>query len=275
VIPPIVSTDWLVSEAPHDDLVIADVRWYLDGRSGLAAFESGHLPGAVFVDLDADLTDRTLPPTAGRHPFPTPAHFAAAMSRLGIGDSTTVIAYDDSGGGTASRLVVMLRMLGRRAALLDGGLKAWTGPLESGPGTERAAAVFTAQPWPPAAFVEADDICDVIESGVAVLDARAPERYRGDTEPVDPRAGHIPGAVNAPWTANLEDGRFRAPEDLRAHYAALGVADGAVSYCGSGVSACANLLAIEHAGLGTPRLFAASWSGWSNDPARPVATGPG
>jgi thiosulfate/3-mercaptopyruvate sulfurtransferase len=278
MIPPIVSAAWLVDAAPHDDLVIADVRWYLDGRSGLAAFEAGHLPGAIFVDLERDLTVHDLPATAGRHPLPTPEHFAAAMGRHGIGDATTVVAYDDSGGGSAARLVVMLRMLGRSAALLDGGLRAWAGPLESGPTGERAHTSFTVRPWSVARLIEADEVARLAlapEAGV-VLDARAPERYRGDTEPIDPRAGHVPGARNAPWAANLDPdtSRFLSPADLRSRYTALGVGTGeTVCYCGSGVSACVDVLAVEHAGLGVPRLFVASWSGWSNDPDRPVATG--
>lgn len=278
MIPPIVSAEWLVGAAPHDDLVIADVRWYLDGRSGLAAFEAGHLPGAIFVDLDRDLCRHDLAPMAGRHPLPTPEHFAAAMGRHGIGDGTTVVAYDDSGGASAARLVVMLRMLDRSAALLDGGLRGWTGPLESGPASERVHAPFTVRPWPAARLAEAHEVERLAltpDAGV-VLDARAAERYRGDAEPIDPRAGHVPGARNAPWTANLDPdtGRFLTPEALHAHYRALGVGAGeTVCYCGSGVSALVNVLAVEHAGLGVPRLFVASWSGWSNDPERPVATG--
>jgi len=279
MIPPIVSVEWLVNEAPHDDLVICDVRWYLDGRPGLAAFELGHLPGAIFVDLDSDLSDHSQPATAGRHPFPAPEHFGAAMSRLGIGDATAVVAYDDLGGANAARLVVMLRMLGHRAALLDGGLAAWDGPLESGPGTERAPAVFTVQPWPEDRFASADEVAALAAdpSRGVVLDARAANRYRGETEPVDPKAGHVPGARNAPWQDNLEPdtGRFKSPAELRAQYEAVGAGAGEVAcYCGSGVSACADVLGIEHAGLPVPRLFAASWSGWSNDPDRPVATGP-
>ena len=275
-VPPIVSADWL--GAHHDTVVVTDVRWYLDGRSGRDAYESGHLPGAVFVNLDTDLCDHTQPATAGRHPLPPPEHFAAALGRLGIGHTTTVVAYDDSGGATAGRLVVMLRVLGREAALLDGGLKAWPGPLETGPAATRPAVECTAAPWPSERFATADDVTAATrDRTTVVLDARAGDRYRGETEPVDPRAGHIPGAANAPWAANLDPatGRFRDPDALRAHYAALGVAGGTdvVCYCGSGVSACADVLGIEHAGLGAPRLFVASWSGWSSDPNRPAATG--
>jgi len=281
---PIVSPEWLAREVNAPDLVVADVRWYLDGRSGRAAYETAHLPGARFVDLDTDLSDHSQPTAAGRHPLPSPEQFAAALGRLGIGDHTTVVAYDDSGGGTAGRLVLMLRVLGCEASLLDGGLKGWPGPLVSGPSPSPEPATFTARPWPAHRFASADEVAALGSatpgtggSGL-VLDARSADRYRGDTEPVDPRAGHIPGAVNAPWAANLDTGtgRFKDPAVLRAHYGALGAADGneVVCYCGSGVSAAADVLGIEHAGLGLARLFVGSWSGWSSDPTRPVSTGP-
>ena len=275
-VPPIVSAEWVV--ARRADVTLADVRWYLDGRSGRAAYEAAHIAGAVFVDLDTDLSDHTQPATAGRHPLPSPEHFATAMTALGIGDDTVVVAYDDSGGGTAGRLVVMLRVLGRRAAMLDGGMKGWPEPTESGPSPARSPQPFTIRPWPADRFVSADEVAAIGAAGGVVLDARAGDRFRGETEPVDPRAGHVPGARNAPWGANLDavTGRFHDPAALRAHYEALGLgpAAAAVCYCGSGVSACADVLAIEHAGLGAPRLFVASWSGWSNDPRRAVATGP-
>lgn len=271
---PLVTAAWLAEH--HDEVVLADVRWYLDGRSGRASFESAHLPGAVFVDLDTDLSAG--PGGArGRHPLPAPAAFAAAMRRLGIGDDTAVVAYDDSGGGTAGRLWWMLRASGHEAALLDGGLRAWSGPLETGSAPARPPATFTASPWPAAATADADEVAVLAGSGHAVvLDARAPDRYRGDTEPVDTRAGHIPGASNAPWNAVLDPttGLFRSPDELRARFEAVGVTvdTGVITYCGSGVSACANLVALEAAGFPGARLFVASWSGWSADPARPVAT---
>ncbi len=273
---PIVAPAWLAEH--YDEVLVADVRWYLDGRSGRAAFEAGHLPGAVFVDLDADLSaagpDR---PTDGRHPLPTPASFAAAMSDLGIGDGTAVVAYDDSGGGTAGRLVWMLRVTGHDAALLDGGLGGSSGPVETGPSRSRPAAPFTPTPWPRSALMDADEVADAATSGSAVvLDARSAERYRGEAEPVDARSGHIPGARSAPWAANLDAHRhFLPPTELRARFATLGAVPGTevIAYCGSGVSACANLLALEQAGIGGAKLFVASWSGWAADPRRPAATG--
>jgi thiosulfate/3-mercaptopyruvate sulfurtransferase len=267
----LVDADWLAGHA--GTVVLADVRWYLDGRPGRAAYEAGHIPGARFVDLDRDLSGDGAA-TAGRHPLPAPEDFATAMGRLGIGDDTTVVAYDDSGGGTAGRLVWMLRTLGHDAALLDGGLAAWRRPLETGPGREATSATFTAAPWPQSALVDTDSVAAT--AGV-VLDARSADRFRGETEPVDARAGHIPGARNAPWRDLLEpaSGCFRTPEELRSRFTALGVHDGVdvTVYCGSGVSACADLLALDHAGYRHARLYPPSWSGWSADPARPVSTG--
>lgn len=275
MIEPIVDPEWVRNHP--GPLVLADVRWYLDGRSGRAAYQAAHLPGAVFVDLDTDLSDHSRPPTEGRHPLPSADHFAAAMGARGITDRDTVVAYDDSGGGSAGRLVQMLRIVGVDAALLDGGLAAWAGPIESGPGEPRPNATFAVRPWPADRFATADDTAAAaLGDDVVVLDARAAERYRGETEPVDPRAGHVPGAANAPWAANLgPDGRFRSAAELRAHYAGLGIGPDTevVCYCGSGVSACADLLALERAGVGRTRLFVPSWSGWSSDAARPVETG--
>ncbi len=262
-------------------VVACDVRWYLDGRSGRDAYDAGHLPGAVFVDLDEHLT--SIPgPTVGRHPLPTPEAFARSMGDLGIGPDDPVVAYDDAGGMAAGRLVWMLRVLGRPAALLDGGVGAWDGPLETSP-TVRSPVVMPVEPWPVGAVATIDEVAAAAASGGAegiVLDARGPERYRGESEPVDPRAGHVPGARSAPFAANLEvegprTGRFRSPDDLVARYEEIGVVDAAdvVAYCGSGVSACHDLLAMEHAGLGRGRLFVGSWSQWSHSD-RPAAVGP-
>ncbi len=289
VIPPVVSHDEAVALAadatPTDstggppDVVFADVRWYLDGRSGRAAFEAGHIPGAIYVDLDTAMAAHDQPVTEGRHPFPTPEAFAAAMSERGIGDNAIVIGYDDSGGGTAGRLVWMLRVLGRPAALLDGGLNAWPTDHETGPGRPRPAASFTPQPWPAERFVDAAGIADAAAAeSTLVIDARGGDRFRGENEPVDPRAGHIPGAHNAPWAGNLNPatGTFRSADELRRRFGDLGAQPGGdvVCYCGSGVSACANLLGLERAGWTDARLYVASWSGWSAEPAHRIATGP-
>jgi thiosulfate/3-mercaptopyruvate sulfurtransferase len=269
VIPPVVDPEWLAKH--HEAVVLADVRWYLDGRSGRAAYDAGHLPGAVFVDVDADLAAHA-ERGSGRHPLPDPEHFAARMAALGIADGDTVVAYDDAGGVIAARLVWMLRATGHEAALLDGGMASYDGPLEV-EAPRREPATFTPRPWPTERLAAIDDAGDPAN---VVVDARDAARFRGEIEPVDPRAGHIPGAVNLPCRTNVDErGRFLPPEELRRRFAAVGVTDGTsvVSYCGSGVTACHNLLALELAGLGPGRLYPGSWSQYSADPERPVATG--
>jgi thiosulfate/3-mercaptopyruvate sulfurtransferase len=272
---PLVDAGWLADHLADDALVVADVRWYPDG-SGRARYLEGHIPGAVFVDVDADLSGPRGPRT-GRHPLPDPGAFAGAMARLGVGDGSEVVAYDDAGGSTAARLWWMLRALGRPAAVLDGGLAAWSGPLERDP-VEPRPRPFTPRPWPPDLVVDADEV-DALRRrpDALVLDARAPERYRGEVEPLDPVAGHIPGARNAPFAANLDPttARFLPPQELRRRYERLGAAGAreVVVYCGSGVTSAHDVLAMELAGLPRPRLYVGSWSEWVTDPARPVATG--
>jgi thiosulfate/3-mercaptopyruvate sulfurtransferase len=263
---PLVSASWLAEHLA--EVVLVDVRYYLDGRSGSEAFEQGHLPGAVWLDLNAYLAD---PPTPadGRHPLPSPERFAAGMSAAGIRSGMRVVAYDDNAGMAAGRLVWLLRALGHPAALLDGGLTAWTGELESGAVTA-TPAYFPPLPWPPEKLAALEEIPSV----ELLVDARAPERYRGDQEPLDPRAGHIPGAVNAPWQANLgQTGRFDTAAKLRVRFEAAGVGNDAVVYCGSGVTACHTLLAMEASGITGARLYPGSWSQWCSDPDRPAATG--
>lgn len=274
-VPPVVDAGWLV--ANRQDVVVADVRWYLDGRSGRDAYLAGHLPGAIWVDIDTDLS-APAHPVLGRHPLPTPAAFARALGALGIGNGATVVAYDDTGGAQAARLVWLLRRLGQPAAVLDGGIGAWTGPLESGPGA-LPAVDRQAIDWPTDAFRTADDVARLAAAGDAVvLDARAADRYTGETVlAVDPRSGHVPGARSAPWAANLTDrGTFADAAELRSRYEALGVAEGTevVVYCGSGVTACHDLLALELIGVDDAALYPGSWSAWAADPSRPIATGP-
>ena len=265
---PLVPASWL--ESHREDVALIDVRWFPDGRSGRDEYAGGHLPGAVWMDLDQVLAE---PPSAaeGRHPLPSPERFAAGMARAGIGDGTRVVAYDDNGGMAAGRLVWLLRTLGHPAALLDGGLQAWTGPLETEPAVP-AAAGFTVRPWPAERFASLDEISSV----PVLLDARAAERFRGDVEPLDPRAGHIPGAANSPWPANIGPGnRYHPAATLRAQLEAVGARPGpdVVVYCGSGVTACQTLLAMEAAGIEGARLYPGSWSQWCADPDRPAAVG--
>src|SRR6266540_1462295 len=204
---PLIGVEWLRGAMGDPLLLVADVRWYSDG-SGRSRFEEGHIPGAVFVDVDTDLAS---PKTkgSGRHPLPSTEAFAEAMQRVGIGDEESVVAYDDAGGSNAARLWWMLSVTGHRAAVLDGGLQGWIGPLERGPsrpGPGRGR--FTPRPWPRDRIVEAETVDRLRrDSRAVVLDARAPERYRGQTEPIDPVAGHIPGAGNAPWSENVDPGR--------------------------------------------------------------------
>lgn len=261
-----------------EPLALADVRW-VPGGGAREAFRRGHLADAVLLDVDADLA---APPFEGpgRHPLPSPEAFAAAMGRAGIGDATPVVVYDDARGSLAARLWWMLDVLGHPVALLDGGLQAWTGAIETGLGTPPSPEVFTARPWPQDAYLaDADALVRALrEGGSTVLDARAGERYRGEVEPLDPVAGHIPGAVSLPWTdmVDAETGRLLPAEGLRARYEAAGVSDAAdaVLQCGSGVVATMHLLGLRAAGLGRGRLYAGSWSDWISDPSRPVATGP-
>jgi thiosulfate/3-mercaptopyruvate sulfurtransferase len=269
-----------------DDVVVADCRWYLDGRSGRAAYDAGHIPGAVFVDLDTALTRHADAAAAGRHPLADPSDFAAAMGALGIGDDDIVVAYDDAGGVIAARLVWMLRVTGHEAALLDGGLDAWDGELATAPAV-RAPAAFTATDWPSDALASIEEVDSVSAAAVAsgdpvspdrpspvLIDARPRERYLGEPDGVDPRAGHIPGALSVPCRENVDGaGKVLPAEELRARF---GVDDATevISYCGSGVTACHNLLAMEQAGLGSGRLFPGSWSQWSRDPARPAEMAP-
>jgi thiosulfate/3-mercaptopyruvate sulfurtransferase len=271
---PVVGTPWLATH--RAEVVVTDVRWYLDGRSGRAAYDQGHLPGAVFIDLETCLASAPSA-QAGRHPLPTPAVFAEGLAAAGISDDDVVVAYDDGGAMPAARLVWLLRVTGHRAALLDGGLAAWSGPL-SASAPQRRRGHFTARPWPEARLASADDAATVAgRPGSVLVDARASERYRGEVEPVDPRAGHIPGAVNLPYADNLDPatGRWRSPDELRQRFESVGAGADAdvIVYCGSGVSACHDLLARERAGLTAGRLYAGSWSQWSSDLSRPAATG--
>jgi thiosulfate/3-mercaptopyruvate sulfurtransferase len=259
--------------AGDPSLRVCDVRWYLGKPgAGRAAFEAGHLPGAIFVDLDADLAG----PGGGRHPLPEPGRFTRRMGELGIGRDDSVVAYDDAGGGIAARLWWMLDNLGHPdVAVLDGGIAAWTAA-----GGELTTEELT---WPPVRLDLADRWTRVIDrdalraglGSVVPIDARAGERYRGEAEPVDPVAGHIPTAISLPGAGNLgPDGRFLAPAALRVRFedATRGEDGPVVSYCGSGVTACQNALAMRLAGLPDPLLYPGSYSDWSTAGER-VATG--
>jgi thiosulfate/3-mercaptopyruvate sulfurtransferase len=260
--------------------VVLDVRWQLsvakaageppfDGR---AAYASGHVPGAVYVDLDRDLAGA--PGTGGRHPLPDVAEFGAAMRRAGVSAARPVVVYDGGQGWAAARAWWLLRWTGHPdVRVLDGGLPSWEGDLSV---DVPAPAEGDFEPVPAAeGLLDADGAAALARSGV-LFDARAGERYRGEVEPIDRVGGHIPGAVSAPTTENVgPDGRFLPAEELKGRFKALGASDGTEVgvYCGSGVSAAHEVLALAVAGI-PAALYVGSWSQWSSDPSRPVAVGP-
>ncbi|MER5373095.1 sulfurtransferase [Streptomyces sp. NPDC002553] len=269
--------DGLAGDAPP---VVLDVRWQLtlakaagepafDGR---AAYASGHVPGAVYVDLDRELAGT--PGTRGRHPLPDLAEFGAAMRRAGVSAARPVVVYDGGQGWAAARAWWLLRWTGHPdVRVLDGGLPSWQGELQT---DVPVPAEGDFEPAPVAAeLLDADGAAALARSGV-LLDARAGERYRGEVEPIDRVGGHIPGALSAPTTDNVgPDGRFLPAGELRDRFKALGATEGARVgvYCGSGVSGAHEVLALAVAGV-PAALYVGSWSEWSSDPSRPVAVGP-
>lgn len=278
---PLISADdlrtLLATPSAGADMCIVDARFSLaDPDEGRRAYAASHLPGAVYLHLDDDLSG-PLGPHGGRHPLPTPEVAAATFGGVGVGPDTHVVAYDAGDGMTAVRVWWLLRWLGHeRVQVLDGGLAAWRAA--AGPETTEVPTPtprpFTARPRDDMLVDRAWLLAHLDDPSVVVVDARAAERYRGDVEPIDPRGGHIPGAVNLPFPDNLEAGRFKAPEALRARFAAVGDAPTLVLYCGSGVSAAHDLLALELAGVQGAKLYAGSWSDWVSYPDAPVAVGP-
>ena len=262
---PLIDTEELAARL--DEVGLYDIRWALtDPGHGRASYESGHIPGAVFVDLDTDLSGASGP---GRHPLPPVSEFAETLGRLGLRPADEVVVYDDTSGTIASRMWWMLRSLGHSSSrLLDGGYREWLlqgRDIETGE-REPTPAIYPVTPGY-AGVVERADL-----PGRTILDARAPERYRGENEPIDPKAGHIPGAINKPTADNLRgEGTFLDPQDLADHYAGLGPSP--VVSCGSGVSACHDALAMTIAGLEMPDIYIGSFSEWSRLDL-PVATGP-
>lgn len=258
---------------------VLDVRWKLGGPPGREEYERGHIPGAVYVDLDTELAGHG-EPTDGRHPLPTAEAFQEAARRWGLGDGDAVVVYDDASGTSAARAWWLLRHAGvRDVRVLDGGIAAWRDagmPLEKGPGATPIPGSITVR-FGALPTLDGDAAAALAADARGVLlDARAGERFRGEVEPVDPRPGHIPGAVSAPTTDNLgTDGRMLPADALAQRFEGLGIgADTPVGvYCGSGVTAAHEALAMVTAGLPMPALYAGSYSAWSNDPERPVVTG--
>lgn len=271
----------MIGAEPGAGPVVLDVRWRLGGPPGRAEHDAGHVPGAVFLDLDTDLADP--PGGGGRHPLPSSGRLQAALRRAGMRVGSRVVAHDDGDGAVAARAWWLVRWAGLpadRVAVLDGGFRRWTQeghPVTTEPSRPHPGDLVVRPGAMP--VLDADAAAALARSAV-LLDARAPGRYRGEVEPVDPRAGHVPGAVNAPAVGNVDaEGRWLAPAELAERYGALGVAPGTEvgAYCGSGVNAAALVLALEHAGLrgadAPAALYVGSWSNWSADPSRPVATG--
>jgi thiosulfate/3-mercaptopyruvate sulfurtransferase len=273
---PLVDTPWLLEHYADDDVRIVDTRFTLGKpEQGRTVFDAGHIPGAVFVDLERDLSAPPRPDrVGGRHPIPAVEQLEAVFRRLGISSGQKVIAYDDPSTGAGfygPHLWWLLRYLGHEnVAVLDGGLPAW---LAAGGALETAE-----QRYPVGAFqaklrpemvVDAAAVAE--RSNTAVLiDSRAPERYRGEVEPLDWKAGHIPGAINANWAEGVRDGHWKSAEEQKQRFPENGEV---IVYCGSGVSAAGNLLALELAGITGVKLYAGSWSDWISDDARPIATG--
>lgn len=273
----LLDADELAAHIDRPDWVVVDCRFELaDPAAGEVRYHLGHLPGARYAHLERDLSGRP-GPGDGRHPLPAPAELAARLRQWGVSGGSQLVAYDDAGGAFAARLWWLCRWLGHDAvAVLDGGLQAWTeaGLALSDQRPAPAAGDFTPQPRH-ALVAEAGDIQrDLASQTLLVLDARSPPRFHGQSEPIDAVAGHVPGAVNRPYTANLDgDGRFADADSLREEYAALLDGRGPhdiVVMCGSGVSACHNLLAMHRAGLADARLYPGSWSEWIRDPSRPT-----
>ena len=264
------------------DLALIDVRWYLGKKRGADEYAAGHLPGAVFVDLDAALAS---PPAStpnggpGRHPLPSVASFEKAMRSAGVNDESLVVVYDDAGGSIAARAWWLLRYFGHeRVAVLDGGIDAWKksgGALSTEIPNIENGNIHAKTP-DRKNVLDRDAVVHALQNDALVIDARARERYRGESEPVDARPGHIPGAANAPWSENLADGMFLSKDALAEKYRALGATSDreVVAYCGSGVTACHDLLALEIAGISNAKLYEGSWSDWAAQPHLPAALGP-
>lgn len=301
----------LLAASPGEDVLVLDCRFNLtDTSAGEAAWRQGHIPGALYAHLDRDLSGpksgQGTPAFTGRHPLPSPQALARTLGQWGLRPDTRVVAYDDAGGMFAARAWWLLRWLGHeRVQVLDGGWPAWralapatsaASAVSDTPAADTAVAPRTASTFTPQVRsgwrVTADEVLSALQASAGtpsrpphpahlhphLLDARAPDRFRGENETLDPVGGHIPGARNRFFQHNLSEGRFKAPDVLRDEFTALMAEAGAstdtlVHQCGSGVTACHNLLAMAHAGFAPTRLYAGSWSEWCADPARPVATG--
>ena len=276
----LIDSETLVENLDNSDWIIVDCRYDLmDGEAGRKAWLVSHIPGASYASVSGQLSgniDGLAVTDNGRHPMPAPETMIKTFSELGIDSSKQVVVYDDIGGAFAARLWWMLRYMQHDAvAVLDGGWSGWLSgnrQQESGEISNQATE-FSGKP-----AAERLVVIDQVSEVTLLIDSRDPDRYQGNLEPIDRAAGHVPGAINHFWQNNLnEDGRFHSSEQLAENFKKLlaeTASEDAVFYCGSGVTACHNLLAIAHAGLAEPRLYGGSWSEWCSDPERPVATGP-
>ncbi len=276
----IVSPETLRAHANDPTWIVVDCRHSLqDFSAGRQAYDAGHIPGAFFADVERDLAGAKTGKN-GRHPLPNPETFAAFLRSLGTDDATQLVAYDAGGDMYAARFWFLCRWIGHDAvAVLDGGIAAWRErgyPLTTEPAMPRESSGTLAVALKPELVLDASDVLAHLHDGsMTVLDARGGERFRGETEPVDPVAGHIPGARNRPFKENYDErGRLKPPETLHREFAAYGDASRVVHQCGSGISAAANALAMDVAGLHGWRVYPGSWSEWVSDPTRPVETGP-
>ena len=274
----LVDAGTLAGALDRDDLVVLDCRFSLAApEAGPAAYAASHLPGALYAHLDRDLSDHRKR-GGGRHPWPDAADFDARLGDWGITPDHQVVAYDDGDGAHAARLWFLLRALGhQRAAVLDGGWARWMAlGLPTQTGVRDVTRVARTERFDGNRLLDATQVQAHLAHGGMLVDARARERFRGDVEPIDRVAGHVPGAVNRPYADNLAGGRFKSREQLAGEFRELlgpHRADDVVMMCGSGVTACHHLLAMEHAGLPGAKLFTGSWSGWIEDPQREIATG--
>ena len=276
----LVSAEELAAALGREDLAIFDTRHSLaEPEAGEAAYDAAHVPGAFYAHLDRELSDHRKA-HAGRHPWPELQDFAAALGRWGVTPQTQVVVYDAADGAlAAARMWFLLRALGhRRVAVLDGGLQRWQAlglPVDANRPVAKPAPPYPAT-FDESRLLDAAQVQAHLDAGGVLVDARAAERFRGDVEPIDRVAGHVPGAINRPYALTMRDGRFRPAQELANEFA--DVLKGrdprdVVAMCGSGVTACHLLLALEHVGLEGARLFTGSWSGWIDDPSRPVARG--
>lgn len=275
----LVCVDELAAHLNDPSWIIVDCRYFLqDVEAGWRMYRAAHIPGAFHASLDEDLSG-TKTGKNGRHPLPDPDRFAAFLRELGTHEATQLIAYDSGGDMVAARFWFLARYIGHDAvAVLDGGFAAWAGmgkPIAVQEPVRPKNGTVQAHPRRDQA-VAAQHVLDSLESGsFTLVDARSADRFSGENETIDPAAGHIPGALNRPYRSNFTGpfGQFKAPEELRKEFQALGIpAERIVHQCGSGVSAAVNMLAMEHAGLSGTRLYPGSWSEWSSDPSRPIVT---